>query len=671
MNKNIETEEKDWDFRVSASPRIPRGENYVTSLKYILDEIQAGKPANAILFIKGSESKATLDHLAIRLRPLGFVNKLKQSQWVLTDFSKEWILTGNIEELARFFSSRLKFFSELIQETTQKRTISELLKIANENYKLTWQNNTQIYDRLAWLIDMGYIEHIVHERVYQATSKGIQYLKKYPSVDWRTIVEQSDVTVGEETIFDNQFITLVPEDELSLKLRQKSIGYIPGIMQELLSTYVNYLEFFSLKDRDNSLINEFSFQTYGIKASSTRAFLTHLKHIGFIEQISMSKYSQTGLGNLFLKNPTWDNLVICWHAKFSFIVEILLELSQRELDIQSISTLSYSSYNFERENISEIRKRLSLLEKGNFIYRKQKKYYITNKGLSLLNKVNVQKNELQTDITTTIVEKSFDIKQIEKLIIELKDSARDSSHPNRLEKVVADIFQYLGFKSEWIGGAGNTDILVTTNTAPKFAYTVNIDAKSTYSGSITDSLVDFDTLKEHKLKHKANYVLIVGINFESSRLIKRAIEHNVGLLDVDKLIKILKQHSESPLSNDAYKLIFQQSGVIDISVLDSEVEVLAKQAELMKRITNCLYDNTEDEFTNGILTERDIYFILKNSNDEFFKDITTKEIKEMLVFLSSPLVDCVGKSKEGFYAKSSLNDASQKLRFYANYLIKY
>ncbi|WP_192978317.1 hypothetical protein [Mammaliicoccus vitulinus] len=44
--------------------------------------------------------------------------------------------------------------------------------------------------------------------------------------------------------------------------------------------------------------------------------------------------------------------------------------------------------------------------------------------------------------------------------------------------------------------------------------------------------------------------------------------------------------------------------------------------------------------------------------------ITMKEVKDMLSLLSNPLIDCVGKTKDGYYAKGSLKDAALKFRFY-------
>lgn len=44
--------------------------------------------------------------------------------------------------------------------------------------------------------------------------------------------------------------------------------------------------------------------------------------------------------------------------------------------------------------------------------------------------------------------------------------------------------------------------------------------------------------------------------------------------------------------------------------------------------------------------------------------ITMKEVKDMLSLLSIPLIDCVGKTKEGYYANGSLKDAALKFRFY-------
>ena len=79
---------------------------------------------------------------------------------------------------------------------------------------------------------------------------------------------------------------------------------------------------------------------------------------------------------------------------------------------------------------------------------------------------------------------------------------------------------------------------------------------------------------------------------------------------------------------------------------------------------DCLVVESNDPVTEGLLQEKDIYRTLRYNN-EFDTPPSLSEIAEMLQFLSSPLVGCVGRSKENFYALGTLSDAMNKFNFYA------
>lgn len=660
---------KSWELRVTAAPRIPRGVSYLNSLRKILLLIQDFPNLKSIPEIEGSNSKATLEQLCVRLRPLGFLSKHSTNgSWILSNFSESWLESYDNEELAYFIDSNLQFFSELIYLSKIPKKINDLLEAARTYYHLTWKDNNQVYDRLSWLIDLGYIEHIDFRQSYVATEEGLKYLDKYPSYDYTKILEEKDTTLEDSLVVSEKYLGLLQATPAELKNRKQSIGYTPRTTKEILEVTTNYLNLMHLGQTNIELIYEFSSRNYGIKPSSTKTFLTHLKHTGLIDQVSQKEYEVTKLGEQFLELPTIEHLVYIYHSKIKFILEILNELSKNEMTSKEITVLSVIAYGFERENLQEIRKRLNILELAKLIFKRKNKYLITNKGKNLLQVAKVQNNHKDYSEELAPQKSTFDSDSpVNRFIFELKEAARDSSNPNRLEKIIAEIFRFLGFKSEWLGGSGNIDILIIPKVAPAYSYTVNIDAKSTYSGTITDTLVDFDTLAEHKKKHNADYVVIVGIDFKNERLISRAREHNVGLLDVETLSQLMIQHCSVPISFSMYRLLFEQVGVIDISILDSEIDLTYRKAKLLKAITECLYENTSDEFTKGIMTQRDIYFVLKNTFQ--MKNLSPQEIEGALLFLASPYVDCIGGDlKKGFYAKGSLADAVQKFQFYANHL---
>lgn len=83
----------------------------------------------------------------------------------------------------------------------------------------------------------------------------------------------------------------------------------------------------------------------------------------------------------------------------------------------------------------------------------------------------------------------------------------------------------------------------------------------------------------------------------------------------------------------------------------------------MQAIMDCLIEESGDEYTEGILTERDLYRTLRKH--EKLKYITPNEIQIMLEFLSSPLIGCLEHTKDGYYAIESLPNISKKLEFYS------
>src|SRR5690606_39089796 len=246
---------------------------------------------------------------------------------------------------------------------------------------------------------------------------------------------------------------------------------------------------------------------------------------------------------------------------------------------------------------------------------------------------------------------------------ELRVSSRDSANPNRFEEVLSRAFTLLGFKADWLGGSGKTDILIQAPTSPKFTYKVAIDAKTTYSGGITESQINFDTIVEHKKKHVADYSLIVGREFQGERLLERATKHNVALLNIEMLEYLIKMHIEVPLKSESYRKIFSQKGLIDIGHLENDRLKIIRDGILLQSLMQCLSEESEDSLTEGIMQPREIYLLLKHKS-EIQPSPSLEEIKQMLDFLSSPLIGCVGITKEGYYAIGSLFDAAQKFEFY-------
>lgn len=660
---NFEIVYREWNSKIFATPKVPRGKNgMIDTIDLILNAVKNKNSMSENLKIEDTTANSNLEYLCIQLRPIGLV-KHNYGVWELTAEAEEYLKRKDKLFLAEIFCANVKFFAEMINILNEEKTSKELYDIAINNYRLGWKTKSDINSRLTWLKEFELIGWNDYKLTYKLNEKGLNFLTKIKFIkpeelcfglDKTTQIEDIEITSFGEKILENL--------KEKLDKRKESIGYIPGNISEFKNTISEYIQLMyncvDVKD-----VYDFSEKTYNISKSSTGAFISTLVNMDFIDHKSRSIVQSSKNALNWNENKSSIDL-LCWlHSKFLFFFEILQELENNSLSNKELTSIAKRYYGFSIENIDEIRKRIKMLITNDLIMEDSvNTYTITNKGKLLLNKVIIQKRNTSRQIDD--VEELIKKNDIEELINEFRIASRDSANPNRFEKVLRDVFEFLGFEAILLGGSGKTDVLLKTHTTKKFSYVVAIDAKSTASGNVTENLIDFDTIKEHKQKHSADYNVIIGANFQGERLIERAKEHKVLLLDIDKLETIIRESKEIPLNFDSYKKLFEQNGIANIDVLDEDKEKVRKQGILMQAIMDCLIEESDDEFTEGILTERDIYRSLRNL--EKLKNVTPSEIQQMLEFLSSPLIGCISRSKDGYFAIESLNNISKKFEYYSN-----
>jgi len=657
---------RSWETKVSAMPNIPRGEKgYNKSLRLILAELQKGTPLNTKIIITGSETKKTLEDLLMRLRPSGFVKK-KITGWEISKEADIWLESGDDLYLARILTGNIKFVSEILAFLNNgPKSIKEIREFALHHYKLDWKTKSEILARLNWLKDLGFVVYTDFSMSYSITDKGIEFLNLAGYIKGNELEESIDSTLDEEEIllspWARDYCKISQEDQ---EVRKNSLGYFPGSIQVAHNTTLDYLIMMK-NTAELKTIVEYSSVTYGISESSTKMFISSLIHLGLIERKTKTLYQTTQLGMSFPTENFEMDFACCINKKYSFVFEILFELQKDDLSAKQLAVIAKVSNNFPSEDTGNITKRLHILQIAKLIQESGINIYtLTNRGKNFCEEFKnyylrqAVKNEIQTSD-----EKIIGNQEIDNILNELRIASRDSTNPNRFEIVLTKAFTLLGFKSDWLGGSGKTDIILQAPTSPKFSYTVAIDAKSTYSGGVTEAQINFDTITDHKKKHDADFSMIVGRSFQGERLIERAKKHAVALLDIEKLEHLIKMHIDVPLKSDSYRKIFSQSGIVDIQLIEEDRRKIIRDGDLIRAIMMCLSEESEDPLTEGIMQPREIYLLLKNQI-KISPSPTIEEIKQILAFLASPLIECIGVTKEGYYAMGSLTDAAQKFDFY-------
>ena len=534
--------------------------------------------------------------------------------------------------------------------------IGRLLKIANEEYLIVnWKKKNQIYTRLQWLRDLGVVEYSGFENLYKINNKGQVYLE--------IITDNFELHKKNQTTEHDEIMNSIPNWIFENKKKDlENLGYIAGRKENYLNTIKETIRLIQNEQNDLSDFIESSVFS-GLKENSVKHHIKTLTDMGLIERQSLTTYKVTATGG---KNLSLNDFQFVFYLDkiCTFVLEILLYLNRKSQTLKELTAISKEKYSVNKDSMS---KRLNFLEVAKLIYKVDYYTYATSDlGKSVLSYFNIESSLTSDNIK--INENDIDIDSstptdsIDSLIIELRQAASDSTLPSRFEKVINECFINLGYDSKWLGKSGETDVLAQTKTAPVSQYKIIIDAKSTSSPTVSDSLIDFDTLKEHKQKYNADYIVVVGIKFDKGRVVKRAKEHGVALLDVDALADLLKNHREVPLGYKEYEKIFSKGGIVNLDSLAEDRAQLIYQKKLVCSVLDVLTEERDDPVTKGELSACDIYIMLK-MNQNLSQSPTLNQIEGALEFLSSSFIRGIEKTKNGYSATGSVTEISNILNF--------
>src|SRR5262249_44421885 len=153
----------------------------------------------------------------------------------------------------------------------------------------------------------------------------------------------------------------------------------------------------------------------------------------------------------------------------------------------------------------------------------------------------------------------------------------------------AELFRRLGFASQWLGGAGRTDVLLEAELGRDASYRVVVDCKSSGRGAVSQQ-IDWDTIDEHKTLHRAQYAAIGAGSCGGGRLANRAERHEAIMLTVDDLAELLIQHSRFPLGLDTYKLLFGSGSAEDgMAAVGEAAQEVERRVALMTAVFDLLH----------------------------------------------------------------------------------
>ncbi|WP_448317540.1 restriction endonuclease [Streptomyces sp. CO7] len=390
-----------------------------------------------------------------------------------------------------------------------------------------------------------------------------------------------------------------------------------------------------------------------------------LRGTGLVEQVGLDAFAATEQAKAWVNSGDNLELARVLHSNILFFGEILQSLADSDR-APGLAAYASQMYGMPREDVSGIRTRLQILRGCGLIEEiSYARFRLTPLGdafketLPLLPPGAGRSAEASSSPSEDEAMAPGEV-----LGMEVLAASTDSANPARFENAIAAAFEYLGLDARRDGSPGNTDVIITMPFGQTKMKLIIVDAKSSASGIVREQQVNFDTLREHKKKHRADQVAIVGPSFAEDRIRKRAAEHGVALIDAEFLAEVLRRQADAPLA--PHELL----GIFD--PLEQEQLKLAwsrssREASLLTHVVNLLIRESSeaDTFLGGGLSVEHIYLILRG---EMESKPNPQEIERILNLLASPLIRGVAERGNRYFALESADVTALRLESLAKAL---
>lgn len=225
----------------------------------------------------------------------------------------------------------------------------------------------------------------------------------------------------------------------------------------------------------------------------------------------------------------------------------------------------------------------------------------------------------------------------------LRETQFRSDSPVEFEEAIRDAFELMGFEAQLIGGKGDTDVLLTANIGQE-SFKVNVDGKTSKSGKIMDRQIDWISLRDHKRKNNADFVVLVGVDFSGGNLEERAAEYDVFLLKTEDLVRLVQAHSKFPFTLVELKDLFTGKGDRSFQ-LDDLLSQNLQRRTLLERFRVIIEEMQSLQDRLGYFT----FDSLAGRERIEELEIEPEDIRHIISLLSLPFINGVKEISENKY----------------------
>jgi hypothetical protein len=455
--------------------------------------------------------------------------------------------------------------------------------------------------------------------------------------------------------------------------RRKSVYPLPGGYDGYLETLRRILHHVEERKPNRTGLEKWMQETFDASDHSARMQLNFLERASLLAGHS-DPVEITPPASHWLRTDDAAFLIGLLHSRIRFVGEMLLLL--REVDSgERLLEKANERYGVGWNTRAQIDRRRGWLQSAGFLeVDEENRWQLTKAGAELCERLELADPRLseaagevvdgrveedETDEPEAVSPASPREAKAADLADRLSRLSQESDNPDAFEKVVAEAFRFLGFDSRWLGGSGETDVLLVADLSTLGAYRVVVDCKTTSGARITENHIRWISLKDHRSMHGGNYAALVGPAFAGAKLPDHAVAEGVSLINVEALGSLLKQHARIPLGLRDYEVLFSPGDVSDsVAQIAERAEERDREASLAARIVLAIKAAEGEE---GPLDSQDLYWLLKQQSEEL-GDPQRDEIERGLRALSHPGVAVLEGLEDGYGSLGSLRTSAARLR---------
>lgn len=528
---------------------------------------------------------------------------------------------------------------------------------------MEWKNLSNTRKRMDWLEILDLIENIGNQQ-WTTTKLGRKALEHWPLVN-------SDI-IDDYSCYPSNIVIPEPPAEINSLLQNlkkspekhsnRCIYNIwvpsPNRIDNLKAIVQASSERITRNDLFNFICSEFN-----LKRSSVESILPFLKASGLLEEVGRNIYLTTPAAQSWLKTGNDLDFIRIIHSHMQCVGELLLVCKNNIIrnDLYSYSNLFGLNKEKTRWIIGFLLE-AGLLEETQYLHLKT-----TPVGMKFITDLPLAEKpykKINKDTPLIKKKKSSSSNELNQIIDSLIESSQNPGAgglpPGQcFEESIAQIFSYLGFEANRVGGPGDTDVIVRWNDSEGNIITAIIDGKSKSHGKISHNDISEIAIDTHKEKNKADFVCIIGPGFTGDTIINHARKKSYALITDKDLIELARSSQQVGLSPQEISLIFHVPN--GFSQLEELINSRQRELDIISVVISRL---VQDQKVLGSLSPRDLWLILRESHIS----PSLEELLEITKLLSIPDIGVLSIAKKSLtpehttYTLNNTNKAAHRLK---------